>query len=111
MNFLGNFKLLTAAIMGLVAVVSVCFALNGYVAKDAEVKALEAELNSELLLVGQRLDQKIIADDIRRIQQQIWDLELYYKKIGKPIPPHVEMQIKKMRDDINRLTRQLKQKG
>lgn len=95
MNFLSNFKLLTAAIMGMVAVVSVCFGLNNYVAKDAELQ-----------LVAMRLDQKIISDNIRSLQQQIWDLELYYQKMGKPIPPHIQRQIKQMREQI----RELKQK-
>jgi hypothetical protein len=100
MKFLTDFKLLTGAIMGIVAVVSVCFALNNYVAKDAELQ-----------LVAMRLDQKIIQDNIRSLQQQIWDLELYYKKIGKPIPPHIELQIRQMKSEIDRLRQLLKSKG
>jgi hypothetical protein len=100
MKFLTDFKLLTGAIMGIVAVVSVCFALNNYVAKDAELQ-----------LVAMRLDQKIIQDNIRNLQQQIWDLELYYKKIGKPIPPHIELQIRQMKSEIDRLRQLLKSKG
>lgn len=104
MKFLTNIKVVTAAIMGLVAVIGVGIAINNHYAKACDVE----EVYAELMLTAQRLDEKIVYDDIRRMQQYIRELEMYYKKMGQPVPPDVELQIKRMQDEINRLNRSLK---
>jgi len=65
---------------------------------------------SELQLVAARLDQKIVNDNIRAVQQRIWDMEMYYKKMGQLIPPEVEQQIVQMKYDIEVMKQQLKKK-
>lgn len=83
-------------------------AVNEQILLKADSTELQAA-NEQILLVSARLNQKIINDNIRAIQQRIWDMQMYYQKQNQPIPPEVQQQIRKMEYDIQQLKRQLGQ--
>ena len=86
------------------------FVVIGGLWKYDQIKADAAEVkvvNDQIQLVASRLDQKIVNDNIRYIQQRIWDIQMYYQKMGQLIPPEVQQQINKMEYDIKMLMQQL----
>ena len=86
------------------------FVVIGGLWKYDQIKADAAELKvtkDQIQLVAARLDQKIVNDNIRYIQQRIWDIQMYYQKMGQLIPPEVQQQINKMEYDIKMLMQQL----
>jgi len=86
---------IAGAIVLLGTLVTMCFAVNAYFAKDAEVQ-----------LLSMRLDNKIIQDQIYDLQKRIWALEDRYQ--GKQMPNYIRDEIRIMRKEIEDLNRKLK---
>ena len=85
---MSNIQKIIGIIVGMAAVVSICFGADAYFAKSARVAMVE-----------KRLDQKIVQDQINYIQEQLWKIEDRFR-----ITPNDQEAI----DRERRLKKQLK---
>ena len=88
---------IASAIVLLAGLVSVCFGVNSYFAKSAELE-----------LVGMRLDQKILMDRFRNVQQRIWDLEDRCHRVAcspeeKSEIQHLKLELEEIKMELERL--------
>lgn len=62
----------------------------------------------QLVMVAQRLDQKIIQDRINAIQERLWRLEDKYGSIIANLPEIIRDQYRRLLKEIEDLEKQLK---
>ena len=86
---------IAGAIVLLGSLVTMCFAVNAYFAKD-----------SDFQLLSMRLDNKIIMDKINYWQTKIDRIKEKYE--GKTIPPEAQRRIRDAEKEIKELERKLK---
>lgn len=87
----------------MLAVIAALVALTGTSLGAIQYFATQSELD----LVSMRLDKKIQADDIRNIQQRMWDLE----DRNWPYPNPAEWKNKNDKDEYRRLELRLRELG
>ena len=82
------------AVLAICSVIGVLFAVDNYVAKAEDVRQLSL-----------RLEQKIQQDAARDLQNRIWMLEDRYN--GKPCPPHVLAEIRRLKEDLQSVNKEI----
>ena len=71
--------------------------------------------SEDLQNVASRLDYKIKEDQVLGLRQHIWDTQAHYCSIGSycqpgellRVPPPVQRELQRMKDDETRLTKEL----
>lgn len=89
-----HMKGLAGGIVGIAALVGLCFTSVSYFATANDLK-----------LVAERLDQKIVTDRINDLQKRIWMLEDRYK--DGSMPNEVRDEIRSLKREIDDLQRKL----
>ena len=90
-------KTIVAVIAVLITLAGAFAGVNSYFAKA-----------SDLQLVALRLDQKILNDRYKAVQERIWNLEDRYGELCKTAPPEVKSEYRKLQLELKELERALK---
>jgi hypothetical protein len=93
-------KIAIACITVLVALGGAFAGINSYFAKD-----------SELVLVAQRLEIKILDDRYNAIRERIWNLESKFGEQCKNAPLEVRREYRKLLLELEKISRELKKMG
>ena len=78
-----------AIIVGLATLAGMVLGADRYLAKE-----------DDLRLVEYRLDQKIMSDECRNLQQRIWMFEDRYGTDESKYPPEIKREIREMRQRL-----------
>lgn len=92
------------SVIAAIAVLSgIIFGINAYEAKFATAEDIK-QVRQDIVLLGERLEQKILSDRAHSLQQRIWSLEDHYGGAGVPqAPSEVKENYRELKYDLKLL--------